>query len=92
MSAEHKRKIRKGVKKYHDCAKKAGCGNKPKDGKVRVFTRKDLQKRVADLKKATRRLQEKERKRPPPTKPKKKSPLKIKKKVGPPTKPKKKAN
>lgn len=92
MSAEHKRKIRKGVKKYHDCAKKAGCGNKPKSGKVRVFTRKDLEKRVLALKKARARLQKNERPRPPPTKPKKKAPLKIKKKVGPPTKPKKKSN
>jgi hypothetical protein len=28
MSAEHKRKIARGVKKYHACARKGGCGKK----------------------------------------------------------------
>ena len=60
MSAEHKRKIREGVRKYHDCARKAGCGNK----------RKKVGPATKPKKKAPLKIKKKVG---PPTKPKKKA-------------------
>ena len=38
MSVEQKKKISAGVKKYHACARAAGCGSKKKQKKKKPMT------------------------------------------------------